>query len=56
VSDGAAVSNRISLLRMLRRVDGFRGERKLNMGYEKGDTVDAYCYGLLVGDDFFNKQ
>jgi hypothetical protein len=33
-----------------------RGERKLNMGYEKGDTVDAYCYGLLVGDDFFNKQ
>jgi hypothetical protein len=22
------------------------------MGYEKGDTIDAYCYWLPIGDDF----
>jgi hypothetical protein len=31
---------------------GFGRERKSNMGYEKRDAISAYCYGLLVGDDF----
>jgi hypothetical protein len=38
----STVPNRLSLLR---RVDGFRGERKSNMGYEKGDVLWVIGWG-----------
>jgi hypothetical protein len=34
------------------RVNGYRGGRKPNMGYENMDVIDAFCYRLRLGEIF----
>jgi hypothetical protein len=39
-----------------RAVDGVRGERKPNMGYQEIDAIDGLWYGLSVGADILCEQ